>query len=96
MSKFTLKYGSTEHVMLSFARINSGTLTVPYLFFMNPKKFSRARAGNTKQMLTKLERYGLVTKELGEFDTWTMTPLGYDMVKLVRRYPVELKELINV
>lgn len=96
MSKFTLKYGSDEHVILSFARINNGTLTVPYLSFMNTKKFPKARAGNTKQMLMKLERYGLVTKELGEFDTWTLTPLGYDLIRLVRRYPIELEELARV
>lgn len=96
MSKFTLKYGSVEHIILSFARMNNGTLTIPYLSFMNPKRFPKARAGNTKQVLMKLERYGLVTRELGEFDTWTLEPLGYDMIKLVRRYPIELRELSDV
>lgn len=78
---YKLKYGNNAHLALTFAKVNNGTVTVPYLMFMNAKKFPKARAGNTRQMLVALERYGLLERELGEFDTWTLTSLGREAIK---------------
>ncbi len=89
MSSYVVKYGDTPHLALMFAKVNHGKLTIPYLGFMNSKKFPRNKAGNTKQMLMALTRYGLLRNDGME---WHLTPAGMSALRHVCSGTLRLRE----
>jgi hypothetical protein len=93
MSKYVIKYGDNAHLALMFAKVNDGVVTVPYLGFMNDKKFPRSMAGNTTQMLKALTRYGLFTYDgMG----WSLTTTGREAIRQVTRHTLRLGEVARV
>lgn len=67
---------SDAALVLRFAKVNKGTITLAHLQEMNHRKFNNVP--NVRRMLSALVKYGLMSTPNG--GSWALTPYGLSSV----------------